>query len=182
MVTWLFAGAFASLSWLAARPLASQAPASIGCEALDNGSRAAASFRAYRDGVQIAGGVCGKDVQVSAGVTELVVSLDGVLGSSEKRLTVTARHGAAERARASFETGELLVEVTRDGRRSTGLVELLVSGHAIGRLSAGVATRLVAGSYSIEIASRGDKRGVEAITIARGERRVLGVEFGTASK
>jgi len=163
-------------------PAGAQAQAHLGCQALDNESRAAASFRVYRDGTQIAAGVCGKDQAVPEGSYELVVVLDGALGASEQRLSVTARAGASERPTVRFETGELLIEVTREGRRSTALVQLRANGRTLAQLSAGVATRLVAGTYSLELESRGEKRQIDAVSIARGERRVLGVEFGAPPK
>jgi hypothetical protein len=159
-----------------------QALAQLGCQALDNEKSAAASFRIYREGVQIAAGVCGKDQGVPDGTYELVVVLDGALGASEQRLSVTARPGGTERPTVRFETGELLIEVTREGRRSTALVQLRANGRTLAQLSAGVATRLVVGTYSLEIESRGEKRQIDAVTIARGERRVLGVEFGAPPK
>jgi len=159
-----------------------QARSQLGCQALDNERPAAASFRVYRDGTQIAGGVCGKDQGVPEGTYELVVVLDGALGASERRVAVTARPGASERPTVRFETGELLVEVTREGRRSTALVQLRAGGRTLAQLSAGVATRLVVGTYSLELESRGEKRQIDAVTIARSERRVLGVEFGAPPK
>ena len=159
-----------------------QAQALVGCQALDNERPAAASFRLYREGAQIAGGVCGKDQGVPEGTYELVVVLDGALGASERRLSVTARPGGSERPSVRFETGELLIEVTREGRRSTALVQLRAGGRTLAQLSAGVATRLVVGTYSLELESRGEKRQIDAVTIARGERRVLGVEFGAPPK
>jgi hypothetical protein len=165
-----------------AGPAEAQAQAQLGCQALDNERPAAASFRLYRDGAQIAGGVCGKVQGVPAGTYELVVVLDGALGASEQRLSVTARPGGSERPTVRFETGELLIEVTREGRRSTALVQLRAGGRTLAQLSAGVATRLVVGTYSLELESRGEKRQIDAVTIARGERRVLGVEFGAPPK
>jgi hypothetical protein len=158
------------------------APGLVGCQALDNGSRAAASFRVLRDGATISAGICGKDQEVPEGAYELVVVLDGVLGDGEQRVPVHARAGAAEHPTVRYETGELLVEVTREGRRSTALVQLSAGGHRLAQLSAGVATRLCAGTYSLEVESRGEKRQLAAVTIVRGERRVLGVEFGAPPK
>ena len=95
---------------------------------------------------------------------------------------MTVRAGAPERPTVRFETGELLLEVTREGRRSTALVQLSAGGRKLAQLSAGVATRLVVGTYSLEVESRGEKRQLDAVTIVRGERRVLGVEFGVPPK
>lgn len=159
-----------------------QAPGLVGCQALDNGSRAAASFRVLRDGATISAGICGRDLEVPEGAYDLLVVLDGVLGDSEQRVSITARAGAAERPTVRFETGELLVEVTREGRRSTALVQLSAGGHRLAQLSAGVATRLSTGTYSLEVESRGEKRQLAAVTIVGGERRVLGVEFGAPPK
>jgi hypothetical protein len=174
--------AFVTLLPASADPAEAQAQAQLGCQALDNERPAAASFRLYRDGAQIAGGVCGKVQGVPAGTYELLVALDGALGASEQRLSVTVRPGGSERPTVRFETGELLIEVTREGRRSTALVQLRAGGRTLAQLSAGVATRLVVGTYSLELESRGEKRQIDAVTIARGERRVLGVEFGAPPK
>jgi hypothetical protein len=181
-ISLLLALIFAVFLWKGGSSAGAQAPSLVGCQALDNGSRAAASFRIVRDGATISAGICGKDHEVPEGAYELVVVLDGVLGDSEQRVAVTARAGATERPTLRFETGELLVEVTREGRRSTALVQLSTGGRKLAQLSAGVATRLYTGTYSLEVESRGEKRQLAAVTIVKGERRVLGVEFGAPPK
>lgn len=178
----LASGAFAVFSLIMASLSAGQAAPTIGCEALDNGKRAAATFRAYRDGAQIAAGICGRDVEVAEGPAELLIQLDGVLGGEAQKQAVQAQPGAVARAKASFETGELLIEVTREGRRSTAIAQLRAGTQTIGRLSAGVATRLSVGTYSLAVESRGEQRQLDGVTISRGERRVLGVEFGAPPK
>lgn len=180
---WLFvATVFAVFLRNGDDPVRAQAAALVGCQALDNGTRAAASFRVLRDGTAISGGSCGRDQEVPEGAYELVVVLDGVLGDNERRVAITARAGVVERPTVRLETGELLVEVTREGRRSTALVQLGAGERKLAQLSAGVATRLVTGTYSIEVESRGETRKLAAVTIVRGERRVLGVEFGAPPK
>ncbi|MEY4514987.1 MAG: hypothetical protein RLZZ450_7109 [Pseudomonadota bacterium] len=181
-VSLLSAAFFAVFLWIDDSAVRAEGAGLVGCQVLDNGSRAAASFRVLRDGAQISAGTCGKDLEVPEGAYELVVVLDGVLGESEQRVLVTARAGAAEHPTVRFETGELLIEVTREGRRSTALVQLSAGGRKLAQLSAGVATRLAVGTYSLEVESRGEKRQLAAVTIVRGERRVLGVEFGAPPK
>jgi hypothetical protein len=178
-----FVVAFAAFFRIDSSSIQAQATGLVGCQALDNGSRAAAGFRVLRDGTQIAAGTCGKDQEVPEGAYELVVVPDGVLGASEQRLPVTVRAGAAaEHPSVRFETGELLVEVTREGRRSAATVQLSADGRKLAQLTAAVATRLSIGTYSLEVESRGEKRQLAAATIVRAERRVLGVEFGVAPK
>lgn len=152
----------------------------VGCEALDNGARAAAKFRLLRAGREIGTGACGKELPVAPGSYELAITLDGVLGAEERRVPVEARSGDSQRVRAEFETGELVVEVARDGRRSSGLVVLYRGGREVARTSAGVTTRLPTGGYTIEVESRGQRRRSET-ALARAERRVVQVAFGSQS-
>jgi hypothetical protein len=44
-------------------------------------------------------------------------------------------------------------------------------------LTAGVTNRLSAGTYGIEIESRGTRRVLEAVTVVRGERKSLNEDF-----
>jgi hypothetical protein len=91
---------------------------------------------------------------------------------------VEAAPGQAARVQARFETGELLVEVVRAGRRSVGLVILQRADAEIGRGSAGVASRVATGTYTVVVESRGERRRQEGLAITRGEQRVLRFEFG----
>lgn len=164
-------------SWAAA-----QASAKVGCDADENGGRAAASFRALRDGAEIARGICGKYVEVPPGPLTLAVTLDGVLAASERRFEVDAKAGPPTRVTAHFETGALLVEVMRDGRRGSALVHLTAADGATARTSAGVESRLGVGSYTVEVESRGERRHFDGVTIARGARQVLKVDFAAPPK
>jgi hypothetical protein len=105
------------------------------------------------------------------------VTLDGVLAVAERRFELDARPGAPARAQAHFETGELLVEVTRAERRASALVHLTGADGASARTSAGVTSRVGVGSYSIEVESRGERRRIDGVTIARAARQVLKVDF-----
>jgi len=170
-------GALGAACWPLAR---AQQATLLGCSVTDNGVTAAAHFRVWRGKEPISGAICGYDVAVAPGPYELVITLDGVLGAHEQRVPVQARAGQVTRGQAAFETGELLVELTRTGRRSAGLVLLRQGAKEVARLSAGVATRVGVGTYVVEIESRGQRKRDEGITISRGERRVLAVEFGQA--
>jgi hypothetical protein len=164
-------------SWAAA-----QGSAKVGCDADENGSRAAASFQALREGSQIARGICGKYVEVPPGPLTLVVTLDGVLAMGARRFEVDAKPGPPSRVTAHFETGILLVEVTRDGRRGSALVHLTAADGTTARTSAGVESRVGVGTYAVEVESRSERRRIEGVTIARGARQVLKVGFEAAPK
>ena len=152
------------------------------CEADENGAPAAASFRAFRDGTQIATGPCGKETALPTGPLTIEVALDGVLAAHPEKVRLEISAVGTARARASFETGTLLVDVTRDGRRGAATVKLLDGGRELAQLSAGVASRVSVGTYAIEIESRGERRRVDGVSITRGERRVVGVELAGAGK
>lgn len=152
-------------------------PARVGCEAEENGGRAAASVRVLAGDREIASGSCGRELTVPPGRYVLLVRIDGVLGAEPQRFEVEARPGQAARVQARFETGELLVEVTRDGRRSVGLVRLLRGGDEIARLSAGVVSRVAAGRYAIEVESRGSTQRLDDVRVERGARQAVPVMF-----
>lgn len=156
--------------------------AKVGCEADDNGGKAAASFKAMRDGAQIAAGICGKYADVPPGPITLLVTLDGVLAAAERRFELDARPGTPARAQAHFETGELLVEVTREGRRASALVHLTGADGASARTSAGVTSRIGVGTYAVEVESRGERRRIDGVAIARAARQVLKVDFAGTPK
>jgi hypothetical protein len=90
---------------------------------------------------------------------------------------VDARVGELTKGKASFDVGEILVEITREGHRTVGTIKLLRGKEPVATLTAGVANRVTAGSYAVEIESRGTRRVLEAVTIARGERRSLSEDF-----
>ena len=152
--------------------------ARVTCEATDNGAPAAASFRVLRGEQAISSGSCGTELAVSSGSYTLAITLDGVLGAPTTRFPVEAVEGQSARVQARFETGELLVEVARDGRRSVGMVTLYRAEAEIGRGSAGVASRIATGTYTVVVESRGERRRAEGLAIARGERCVLRFDFG----
>lgn len=158
-----------------------QERARVTCEATDNGAPTAASFRVLRGEQAISSGSCGSELELPPGSYALAITPDGVLGAPATRFPVEAIAGQSARVQARFESGELLVEVARDGRRSVGLVVLYRGEVEIGRGSAGVASRVATGTYTVVVESRGERRRQEGLTIARGERRVLRFEFGAGA-
>src|SRR5690606_29787589 len=100
-----------------ALPALAQAPAQVDCAVLENGKSASGWFKVLENGKEITKGSCGRPVDVPAGSYEVVVGLDGAADAPEKRDRVQAKAGQTASVRAQFETGELLVEVTRGGRR-----------------------------------------------------------------
>lgn len=173
--------ASASLYFVFGLPARAQPLAKVGCEARENGGRASASFRVLRGDAQIASGSCGKELALPEGAYELLIQLDGAL-AAEQRHRVQVKAGESARPTAQFETGVLLVEITREGRRSVGLVKLLTAEREIATVSAGVESRIAIGVYSITIESRGETRRIDGVAITRGERRVLGVDLGSTPK
>jgi hypothetical protein len=171
--------------WLAAALLAASLPgvvqgepsAHVACEATDNGARAAAKLRVLQGSKEIASGPCGKELPVPPGSYEHVVSLDGVLGAEEQRVPITVRGGETRHVRAEFETGELAIEVSRDGRRASALVILYRGDREVAKTSAGATSRLAVGRYVIEVESRGERQRREA-AVTRAQRQVLQVVFG----
>jgi hypothetical protein len=168
---------FLGLSSLA---LGADGAASFLCETQDNGQPAAGSFRLLSGEQEISKGPCGVAKAIPPGSYEALIVLDGAIDVPLRRERLQATAGQTAKVRAGFETGELLVEVTRDGHRSVGMVRLFRDGKPIASVGAGSATRLSTGSYGVEIESRGTTRPQEAVTIVRGERRVLGVDFSEA--
>ena len=159
-----------------------QATGKLRCEAEENGVAAAASFRALRAGAQIASGACGKEAMLPVGPVTVEITIDGVLAAPPQKVALEIVATATARARTSFETGTLLVDVTREGRRGAATVKLLGEGRELAQLSAGVASRVSVGTYALEIESRGERRRVEGVGITRGERRVVGVDLTSSAK
>jgi hypothetical protein len=151
--------------------------ARIDCEARDNGAPASASFVVLGSAGEIAKARCGQPTSLPAGSYEVAVHLDGAADAPVSRQRVEAGAGQLTKVLAEFETGELLVEITREGRRSVGQIKLLQHGRQLAILSSGVATRVSAGTYTLEVSSRGRTRALEAVTVSRGERRVLSAEL-----
>jgi hypothetical protein len=162
---------------LLAGPATAQAPAHLDCAPLENGKPASGSFRVLAGDREVARGSCGKGADVPAGAYEVVVALDGVADAPDQRERVTASAGQKRSVAVRFETGELLVEVSRGGRRGVATVKVMRGDKAVATLSAGVASRLSTGTYSVVVESRGEKRSFETVTIASGERRAISVEF-----
>ena len=167
---------------LAASLAHAQPTGKLRCEAEENGVPAAASFRALKDGAAIASGACGKDATLPLGAVTLEIALDGVLAARAHKFALEVSAQGTARARASFETGTLLVEVTRDGRRGAATVKLLDDGRELAQLGAGVASRVAVGTYALEIESRGERRRMDGVSITRGERRVVGVDLAGSAK
>jgi hypothetical protein len=129
----------------------------------------------------IAQGSCGRALEIAPGTYTAVVVLDGAADAPESRQRVEAKAGQLTMARASFETGEILIEATRDGRRGVASVKLRKDGQERATLSAGVASRVSAGTYDVEVESRGTRRVISAVTVSRAERRTVSVDFSSAS-
>ena len=154
-----------------------QAPAHVDCSPTENGKPASGTLRVLDGDREVAKGSCGKGADVPAGAYEVVVALDGAADAPDHRERLTLTAGQARKVAARFETGELLVEVSRGGRRGVATVKVLRAGKAVATLSAGVASRLSTGTYSVEVESRGEKRTFETVTVSAGERRAISVEF-----
>jgi len=151
------------------------------CEGMDNGSSAATTFRLLAGEQEIASGPCGLPRTIPAGSYEALFVLDGAIDTPLRREPIEAQLGQTAEVQINYETGELVVEVTRGGRRSVGMVRVLRNGKPIASVGAGSANRLSTGSYGIEVESRGENRRLEAVTIVRGERRVLVADFAEVS-
>lgn len=174
--------AFSGLIGLAVSSQAgAAASARVDCEVQENGKASLGSFRLLAGDTQIAKGSCGRPQEVPAGSYDLLVSLDGAADAPIFKQHVDARVGELTKATASFETGEILVELTREGRRTMGTIKLLRGKESVATLTAGVASRVSAGTYSVEIESRGTRRVLDAVTVARGERRSLSEDFPATS-
>jgi hypothetical protein len=173
-----------ALAGLSGRRAGAAAPAKVDCEVQENGKPALASLRVMAGETQIAKGSCGRPVEVPAGSYDLWVVLDGAVDSPVSKQHVELKEGGSTKAKASFETGEILVELTRDGRRTVGTIKLLRGAEVLATLTPGVANHVSAGTYSVEIESKGTRRTLDAVTVARGERRRLSADLsasGTAS-
>jgi hypothetical protein len=164
---------------LPALPAGAEPPGRVDCAVTENGKPASGWFRLAEGDREIGKGSCGKPLDVPPGSYELVVGLDGAADAPQKRERATVKSGQTSTTRAAFETGELLVEVTRAGRRGVATVRLLKGGGALATLSAGVASRISTGTYAVEVESRGEKRRFDAVSVSSGERRVISVDFGS---
>lgn len=164
---------------LFAAPALAQSPARIDCTVLENGHAASGWFKVLENGKELTKGSCGTPADVPAGSYEVVVGLDGALDAPERRERVQAKAGQIANVRAQFETGELLVEVTRGRRRSVASVRVIKGSAPLANASAGVAFRISVGTYKVAVESRGDKREFDAVTISARERRVISVDFGS---
>lgn len=170
--------AFSALFGLAIAGSVAAAPsARIDCEIRENGKPSLGSFRLLAGDTQIAKGSCGRPQDVPAGAYDILLSLDGAVDAPLAKQRVDVRVGELTKAQASFETGEILVELTRDGRRTVGTIRLLRNKEPVATLTAGVANRVSAGTYSVEIESRGTRRVLEGVSVARGARRSLNEDF-----
>jgi hypothetical protein len=166
-----------SLAFLAVPALA-QAPAQIDCVVVENGKAGSGSFTVSQGGQQITKGSCGRPAPVPAGDYEVVVALDGAVDAPVQREKTSARGGQTAQVRGRFETGELLIEVMRGGRRGVATVRLLKGEATVATLSAGVVSRVSTGTYAVEVESRGDKRRFDGVAILSTERRTIAVDFG----
>src|SRR4051812_39368966 len=88
-----------------------EAKARLDCTVTENGKPASASFRALDGEKIVASSFCGKPADVPAGSYALAIVLDGAVDSPELRQQVTVRAGQTALGQASFETGELVVEM-----------------------------------------------------------------------
>jgi hypothetical protein len=158
---------------------AAQAPGKVDCAVTENGKPASGWYRLLEAGKEIAKGSCGKPLDVPAGDYELVVGLDGAADAPEQRQPTRVEGGQTATTRARFETGELLVEVTRAGRRGVATVRLIKGTGTLATLSAGVASRVSTGTYAVEVESRGEKRRFDTVSVSSGQRRVIAVDFGS---
>jgi hypothetical protein len=170
----------AALSLSARSRAASPAQAQVDCEVLENGKPGSGSFRVLSGATAIAKGSCGRPAELAPGRYVLEVTLDGAVDAPSTTQPFEARAGQLAKLKSSFETGELFVEVTRDGRRGVASVKLVRAGRELATLSAGVASRVSVGTYTVLVESRSDKRAFEAVTIARLARRTLTVDFSAA--
>jgi hypothetical protein len=170
-----------SLAFVLALPalVRAEPPGKVDCAVTENGKPASGWFRVLEADKEIGKGSCGKGLDVPAGNYEMVVGLDGAADAPEQRERSTVKSGQTATTRASFETGELLVEVTRGGRRGVATVRLLKGTGTLATLSAGVASRVSTGTYTVEVESRGDKRRFDAVSVSSSERRVISVDFGS---
>jgi len=160
-----------------ARPAGAAPSARVDCDVQENGQQALASFRVMAGESEIAKGSCGRAQEVPPGTYEMRVTLDGAVDAPTVKQRIEARVGDLTKARASFETGEILVELTRDGRRTIGTIKLLKGGSVLATLTGGVTSRVSVGTYSVELESRGARRTLDAVTVSRGERRSLSADF-----
>jgi hypothetical protein len=157
---------------------AAEPPGKVDCAVTENGKPASGWFRLLEADKEIAKGSCGKPLDVNPGDYELVVGLDGAADAPQLRERASVKSGQTATTRARFETGELLVEVTRGGRRGVATVRLLKGTGTLATLSAGVASRVSTGTYTVEVESRGEKRRFDTVSVSSGERRVISVDFG----
>ncbi|MFT3921474.1 MAG: hypothetical protein QM778_02945 [Myxococcales bacterium] len=178
--SFVFFAISALLGVSSATSVAAAPSARVDCEVQENGQPALGSFRVMSGETQIAKGSCGRAQEVPPGGYDLQITLDGAIDAPTSKQRVEARVGELTKARASFETGEILVELTRDGRRTVGTIRLLRGKDVIATLTAGVTSRVSAGTYSVEIESRGTRRVLDAITISRAERRSLSADFSAS--
>ncbi len=173
---------FAMLTCLGAHGAGAAAPARVDCEVLENGKPSLGSYRLLSGGAEIAKGSCGRAAEAAPGSHELVISLDGALDAPVVRQRAELRVGQLTKAKASFETGELLVELTRDGHRTVGTIKLLQAKEIVATLTAGVAGRVSVGTYAVEIESRGERRSLDSVTIQRGERRRVSQDLSSGAQ
>ncbi len=165
-----FVGVFLALR---AVPAEAGAVGLVDCEAQENGQIALASFRVLTGENQIAKGVCGRPAEVASGSYEIRITLDGAADSPNHAQRIEVKSGAKVHVPAKFETGEIVVEITRDGRRSIGVVRLTQGSKTLATLSAGVPHRVSTGTYGVEIEAKGETRALDAVTISRGELRAI---------
>src|SRR5687768_16919262 len=109
---------FLTIAGLAAGSAGAEGGASFACEALDNDKPAPATFRLLAGGKEISSGSCGAIKSIPAGSSEALIVLDGAADQPAHREQINAEPGKTVRVKARYETGELVVDVTRDGRRS----------------------------------------------------------------
>jgi hypothetical protein len=175
--------AFSSaLACLAANPAGATPPARVDCEVLENGKPSLGSYRLLSGETQIAKGGCGRPADAPAGKYELAITLDGAVDTPVFKQPVELRVGELVKAKATFETGEILVELTRDGHRTVGTIKLLRGKDTVATLTAGVASRVSVGTYGVELESRGTRRTLDAVAITRGERRSLREDFSSSAQ
>jgi hypothetical protein len=150
----------------------------VSCEILENGKPASGTIEVVHGGQDVARGSCGKPISVPEGEHEAVLGLDGALDAPQQRkpLHVSAADKNLKLV-ADFDTGELEVKITSQGRDSAGMAVIRKDGKQIGTLGSGVAAHLSTGGYSVVARYRSQERRFDTVQIAKGQRTVLNATF-----
>ncbi|HKU36637.1 MAG TPA: hypothetical protein VJR89_00785 [Polyangiales bacterium] len=147
------------------------------CEITENAEAASGTVSVQRDGKEIAGGTCGKELSLPPGSYSAVVKLDGALDGPSQTKSLSVEAGSKSVLKVDFATGTLEIRIASQGKRAAGMAIIKKNGVQIGTLGSGVAAHLSAGSYQVTARYRNQEKDLGTVAVSAGQRVSLDAAF-----